>query len=450
MLVDPPQVDRLMAHAAGSITAAPVQYTLMTRVFGTPDSPELERKFFTSWKGLTAPVEKLFLNDAAATAALERARILEKANSFVTFTSDRSLMKHWERSADIRVTSSGGVQKVEASLQNLSRDFGACVAIPQLYGRDFMARYPQVLDDLWKFDNDLFPLMMIGIPAWAPLKIVREGRAARSRIMIAIEGLYRRIDQHQHGKPIDFNADMSDVSDVALTRSTVYEKHNWTFPERGACDLALLWGQNANTQPVVFWLLAYMYSTPGLLPQIREEIVPYLSTSTSGELTALDIPGLSKNCQLLKACVFETYRLAIEVTSIRHVSRPITLTDGERKHELKPGSFFSAPLSLVNHDASVYRDPDIFDPTRFLEQNDASGKPVARYGKLKPWGSGAAMCKGRTFAEKEIMVLGAAIAAAWDIEPAGGKWELPAMVPGTGAKKPVRDVRVVITRRKWE
>ena len=88
------------------------------------------------------------------------------------------------------------------------------------------------------------------------------------------------------------------------------------------------------------------------------------------------------------------------------------------------------------------------DPTRFLETNASTGKPVARYGKLKPWGSGAAMCKGRTFAEKEIMVLGAAIVAAWDVEPASGRWELPDTVPGTGVKKPVRDIRVLISRRR--
>lgn len=448
MLVDPPQVDRLMAHSAGSISAAPVQYTLMTRVFGNPDSPELHRKFMETWKELTAPVEKLFLNDAASTAALQRACVPEQARSFVSFTSDPQRMKHWERSANIQVRKIDGIEKVEASLHNLTRDFGACVAIPQLYGRDFLERYPKVLDDLWKFDNDLFPLMMIGIPPWAPLKVVREGCAARSRIMTEMEGLYRRVDQYQHGKPIDFNADMSDISAIALTRSIAYEAHGWTFAERGACDLALLWGQNANTQPMFFWLLAHVYSNPDLLAQIREEVAPHLSISASGEATDMDISGLSKNSPLLKASIFETYRLVNDVTSIRHISRPITLTQGESKHDLPADTFFSAPLSLANHDPSIYSDPQKFDPTRFLETNASTGKPVARYGKLKPWGSGAAMCKGRTFAEKEIMVLGAAIVAAWEVEPEGGRWELPDTVPGTGVKKPVRDIRVLISRRR--
>jgi cytochrome P450 len=400
---------------------------------------------------LRAPIEKLFLNDAAATAALERACIPEQVKAFVTFSSDRRNMKRWERSANIQLrepANSEDIPKVEANLQSLVRDFGASIAIPQLYGRDFFDRYTQVLDDFWKFDNDLFPLLMAGMPKWAPLKIVKEGLAAQTRIISEIEALYRRINQYQHGRSIDFNADMSDVSIPALERSKIYERDGWSFPERGANDLGFIWGQNANTQPVLFWLLTYVYSTSGLLEQLREEIAPYirLSDTTPRELMSLDIQGLSKNCQLLKACIFETYRLVNEPTSIRFVSHSITIPDGDLKHELKPGMFVSAPHSLWNRDASVYDNPNMFNPVRFLEPNSSSGKPVARYGRLRPWGSGAAICKGRTFAEKEILTLGAAIISMWDIAPANGAWELPAMLPGTGVRRPVKDVRVLITR----
>ncbi|KAF1979518.1 putative cytochrome P450 [Bimuria novae-zelandiae CBS 107.79] len=451
MLIDPPQVDRLMAHSASSISSAPVQYTIATRVFGCTHSPAVEEQFYASCEELTAPVGKLFLNDAAATAALGRADIPQQVQSFVSFSSDPEHMKLWERSANLKVTTTAdGVQKVEADFQSLVRDFGACIAIPQLYGRDFLERYPQVLSDLWKFDNDLFPLMMIGIPRWAPLKIVKDGVAAQSRIHAGLEGLYRRVGQYQKGQPIDFDADMSDISDVVVSRHNTYEKYGWPIRQQGELELGLLWGQNANTQPVVFWLLTYVYSKPDLLKQLREETSPYLTMSetTPRELVALDIAGVGKGCQLLKACVFETYRLVNDVTSLRHVSRPITHTEGGLKHELAANTFLSALLSLANHDPSVYSDPESFDPTRFLEQSASTGKPAARYGKLKPWGAGAAMCKGRTFAEKEIMSLAVAIMSMWDIAPASSKWELPERVPGTGVQKPVKDIRVVITRRQ--
>jgi cytochrome P450 len=161
----------------------------------------------------------------------------------------------------------------------------------------------------------------------------------------------------------------------------------------------------------------------------------------------MDLSALSINCQLLKACIFETYRMANDPTSIRYIARPVTIHDGEFKHELKQGTWVSAPLSLINQDPSVFAEPDKFVPERFLETDPQSGKPVARYGRLRPWGAGTSMCKGRTFAEKEIIALGAAIICLWDIRPANGIWELPTMMPGTGVKRPAKDLRVVITRR---
>jgi cytochrome P450 len=161
----------------------------------------------------------------------------------------------------------------------------------------------------------------------------------------------------------------------------------------------------------------------------------------------MDLTAPSMNCQLLKAFIFETYRMANEPTSIRYVARPVTLEDGEFKHELTPGTWLSAPHWLINRDPSVFAEPDKFHPERFLETDSESGKSVARYGRLRPWGAGASMCKGRTFAEKEIMSLGAAIISLWDMGPASGSWKIPGMIPGTGVKRPVKDIRVLITRR---
>ncbi|KAJ5207720.1 cytochrome P450 [Penicillium cf. viridicatum] len=179
--------------------------------------------------------------------------------------------------------------------------------------------------------------------------MVKEGRAARAKFLSEMEALYRRIDQYQRVIPVDFGADMSDVSSAPFERNKVYEREGWSFAERGTGDFAIFWGQNANTHPMLFWFLAYMYSTPGLLGRIREEIAPYvrLSGTTLPEITSMDLPALSMNCQLLKACIFETYRMVNELTSIRYVARPITIDDGEFKHDLKSGMFVSAPHARI-------------------------------------------------------------------------------------------------------
>jgi hypothetical protein len=445
-----------MAQSLHTLNAEPVQYTIFTRAFGGVDSPELKRKLENSWKDLLAPIERLFLNDASAAAAVDRACVLQQAASFVSFSSTPAQMKRWELSAGIQVippAEPGSPQKVEANLQSLTRDFGACMAIPLLYGRHFLDRNPTLLDDFWKFDNELFPLLMIGIPAWTPLRIVKDGCAARARILRELETLYRRIDRSQRGEPVDSGIDMSDVSSALFERSRVYKREGWSFPERAAGDFAIFWGQNANTHPMLFWFLAYIYSTPGLLNALRAEIAPYTRFSPPQaqvpEITSIDFPGLSANCQFLKACLYETYRMVNEPTSIRYVERPVILTDGSLRHTLKAGTWVSAAHSLTQHNASIFDNPAEFRPERFLETDQVSGKRVARYGRLRPWGAGAAMCKGRTFAEKELISAAASIVSLWDIEPADGQvWKLPGMVPGTGVKRPVKDIRVRISRRQ--
>lgn len=350
ILVDLPGVDRLMAQPFHILSAEPVHFTLFTRVFGGINSPNLKGKLENSWKDLLVPVGRLFLNEAAAAAAVEESNVPERAASFVTFSSDPRHMKRWEMSADIRVLrpnlpSPPGM--AEANLQSLTRDFGACMAIPLLYGKDLLDGNPQLLDDFWEFDNNLFPLLMIGIPLWAPLRMVRKGLEARSRILAQLEALYRRIDQIQRGQPVDSCWDMSDVSFVPFERNKVYEREGWSFPERAAGHFAVFWGQNANTHPVLFWFLLYIYSTPGLLARVREAIAPFihLSDTQPRDIISIDHSALARNCQLLRACVFETYRMANEPTSIRYVARSITINDGNLEHKLRPGTWVGTALT---------------------------------------------------------------------------------------------------------
>ena len=128
VLINLPNVDRIMSQPDHTITAGPIQYTLATRVFGAVASSELKKNFEGSGKDLTGAVTRMFLNDAASSAALEKSSIPTKAASFVTFSSKVEDMERWEVSADIRVTTPdlpGKPGAVEANLQSLSRDFGS-------------------------------------------------------------------------------------------------------------------------------------------------------------------------------------------------------------------------------------------------------------------------------------------------------------------------------------
>ncbi|KAL1618567.1 hypothetical protein SLS56_010495 [Neofusicoccum ribis] len=408
----------------------------------------MHEKLMLARKDLFGAVERGFLSEAGTSAAIARANIPDKAAQLVTSATDHPGLVLWERSAKSDVIGPG---VVEADLLGLLRDFGACIAVPLLYGQDFLERYPQCLKDIWTFDHHAFPLLAIGVPAWAPLKSLKHGLVARNRLLDQMTALYRRIDQTQTGQAVDFGADMSDVSQVALDRNTAFRKHAFSFRQRASTDLGLLIGQNANTQPTVFWFILFIYSTPGLVQQLRAEVAPHITTTDGPEglsITRFDHDAIAKDCQLLKSSFLETLRLTDEPTSIRHVSRPLTVVDGMHEHSIRPGTWISVPHSVAHRDASVFPSPQDFIPERFIEKDSVTGKRAARYGRLKPWGAGFGICKGRTFAVKEVLAIGSAIIMLWDMAPADAQgWIIPKMLPGTGVARPATDVRVVLKRR---
>jgi cytochrome P450 len=447
-----PGTDGFLALPHRSLDTLQPQWSIMTRVFGAEDCDELQSKTFAATKPLTAVIERMFVNQASAIVAMERANVPKKAASLVSFSVRSEDQQLWERSGNkclLVPETLGQPGAVEVDFQSLLRDFGACIAIPLLYGEDFLRRCPHLLSDFWKFDNDTFPLLMIGIPSWVPLKAVREGVTARGRLVKELTALYQRIDQYQNQKPVDHGADMSDISTVALERNKVYSQHQFSARHRGEIELGTLWGQNANTQPLVFWFLTYIYSTPGLVEELRKEIASAvrISTTIPPQITAFDVPVLSRDCPLLKSAMLETFRLSNEATSIRYVARPVTIEDGGHNHQLKAGTWVSTPHGVIQKDPAIFPDPHKFIPGRFLERDAETGGRITRYGRLTPWGMGPGICKGRSFAEKEILTIAAAIVSLWDIAPASGSWKIPAMRPGTGVMCPVEDIRVIVRRR---
>jgi cytochrome P450 len=458
VLVDLPNSDRFHSMPGHSVTTLAHQFTMMERVFGATEPDTSFEQRGKCWESLTKHVSNLFLHDANSSKILQSSDIPKLAASLVSFTPNPADQHRWEQSANIKVITSEttpGTGIVEADLLHLVRDFGANLAIQILYGSDFLSRNPTLLSDFWTFDNEAFILLILGLPSWTPLPAMRRGIEARTRLHDALVSLYTRLDAHLNGQPTD--ADLTDVSACARGRSAVYAANNYTLTQRGRVDLGLLWGQNANTQPMIFWYLVHAFSTPGLITQLREETAPHVtitpSTSPSSPptLTNIDINALTHACPLTKSTLFEVYRLCNDATSIRYIARPVTLPDANGlSHTLAPGTFLSTPHGLHQLDPTHYPSPQTFKPDRFVTTDPKSGAKSAKYGALKPWGAGQGICKGRTFAEKEILALVVAIFQLWDISPAEERedWAVPHPVPGTGAMMPSHEVRVRIQRRR--
>lgn len=100
-------------------------------------------------------------------------------------------------------------------------------------------------------------------------------------------------------------------------------------------------------------------------------------------------------------------------------------------------------------DPRLWKDPTTFDPYRFLvEDENDPGKMRAEMGLLSSFGGGTSICKGRFFAEREVLLFAAGLIATWDFQPVEGSWEMPGkFYSGTGSANPKTNVRVRMTRR---
>ena len=380
---------------------------------------------------------------------------------------------------------------LNVDLYTLARDFTAQVSITVLAGRDFVKSYPGFTHNLFTMDSG-FALMALGLPSWLPIRLMRDALAARTKMVDSLDSFQRRLDSVTSGVADDFTkARCEDVSNVFWERNKVYRARGLAFEDRANYELALLWAMNANTSSFVFWVLLYVYAHPTALENIRREVDQHVRSTHASrnsaeegyqhlaaapEVLDFDASALLLRCPWLRAAYLEAFRMASQPTGSRRVLEPLTINlrnpaasatnvaPAERL-TIPKGTYLSVPYVVPQFDAQTYPEPYQFRPERFLqpvapaaEQADANGTGGTkaewkiRPSTLKPWGEGASICRGRVFAEREVLIMVALVISVWDVEPiertVNGEWKIPTQVPGTGVAQPGSPMMVTIRKRQ--
>ncbi|KAJ5052352.1 uncharacterized protein L3040_002103 [Drepanopeziza brunnea f. sp. 'multigermtubi'] len=251
------------------------------------------------------------------------------------------------------------------------------------------------------------------------------------------------------------NNDLGDASALIRGRHDVLTSNGFTTDDVACFDIGVLMAATINSNPGIFWLVSFIYSSPSLLSSIRKEVeeITSISNSQAGNNEArMDISLLLQSCPLLVSAWQETLRIRAATIPNRVVTADTVLND---TYTLKEGSIIQLHCQTMHTSPSIWG-PDAarFDATRFLTSSTAAGidKETRKKRKqaLSPFGGGSALCPGRYFSSMEIVGVVATLVAAFDIEGVR-VLEVKMQAMSEQVKHPEGDLQVKIKRRKgWE
>ncbi|KAH3976312.1 hypothetical protein HBH98_160140 [Parastagonospora nodorum] len=370
-------------------------------------------------------------------------------------------MEPWEEAGNVRFNTDG---TFEANLFSLVINYMGQIVIDMLWGKALLENFPTIQKDMWSFDRDIHTMLRPVIGKHLPSG--RRGIAARERLGVAMKEWYDAVAAKQAGRdPGAKWGALDDISQVMHDRVKVWVDTNASERLQKTNDISVLWGVNVNSNKNVFWMLMQINSRPEVLSDIREEIAPYVHISPTGERgptgfpkLSIDVDGLMKHCPLLKASFYETMRMNMAGLGVREIIKDVVLKEsaedaalfGKKRpqsYTIPAGSTLVIANGPMQMDQRIFANPEEFHPERFFEDGP-DGTTRVTMKNLHTFGGGMYKCKGRYFAEKEVMIFASSLLVMWDISPIEGEvLEVPGMGNVGGSRRPIEDVRVKLTRR---
>ena len=150
----------------------------------------------------------------------------------------------------------------------------------------------------------------------------------------------------------------------------------------------------------VYWGLAYLVKYPDIQHQLHEELDLVIGRERLPTLS--DIASLP----LLQATVYELLR----VTSLAPLSVPRSTTTETKLRDftIPKDTMVFVNLWSVHRDPAIWKDPDVFNPRRFLNGAGEVIDPKSIGGFL-PFSGGRRKCPGEPLALKQVSVFFAAL-----------------------------------------
>ncbi len=156
--------------------------------------------------------------------------------------------------------------------------------------------------------------------------------------------------------------------------------------------------------------LAWFFHELGQHPEVQRRFHAEIDHVLAGRMATIDdVPRLEYTRRIISE-VLRKYPILILMRRAR------TDVDLGGVH-IRPGTEVALSQYALHHDPHLYPDPARFDPDRWLPDRAAK----LPKGAFIPFGAGLHHCPGHSFAETEIAIVAATVAARWRLVPVAGK-----------------------------
>ncbi|KAI1173338.1 cytochrome P450 [Nemania sp. FL0916] len=381
----------------------------------------------------------------------------------------------------------GVYQRFEAKEQSLSHEWAnvpdiygyfqtdlSSAVIQALFGSLILEMHPDIVDDLWRYD-DLLPWLAKGVPSW----IYSEPYRSRDQICAKLKAWHANARNNFDKSMIFSDGDGDPCWGSELTR----ERHQllkYTHDDDAlaSSDLGFMWAVIANTVPSILYTVMHIFKDPNLLPRIREEVSERFRGDIPAPEHVKDLKAL-QNMPLLESAYAETLRL--------YVKTWVMVSSAHDDVDLGRWRLPRGCIGVINSDVSHMdksfwntqdgRHPvDEFWAERFLiDPNDPSSGPInpgmhsvgaapepgqnkdkpyfsraGLMGSWMPYGGGPSICPGRHLAKYVIFYVASLLVSKFDIELQDDRntITLDAHRFGLGVGRPPGAIPIRVRKRK--
>jgi len=247
-----------------------------------------------------------------------------------------------------------------------------------------------------------------------------KGRALNARRHAVVNTRDKILERllEEHKKSLDPN-NPRDFLDILLNRK---EKDGLKDVEIMFIAWEFITAGTDTTSATMHWLVLLLANHPEVQKKAQREID---SVCKGRHVSVADIDKLP----YVNACVKECMRWmpAVPLMVPYKASADAQVTVGDRTYTIKQGTQVIVNGFNMHRDPALWKDPDAFDPERFMEGPDADielkgadAPNDTHHLKFMPLGTGRRACAGYLLAKLELYLQGATLIQCFDWRPAHG------------------------------